>query len=169
MTRGISINPETVSASATKARHGRKPIGEEPLARVTVTVSPSMLDAVDLLVAGGAGKRATILRGLLMDGLTGAGLDALVDAPGVGVKGDPKAEGGGGDKASAQRRPGPGSKRIGREPLVHVSVLANQEAIASIEDAARRTGLPRADVMRRLIESGYREVLLRGYRPAERG
>ena len=48
-------------------------------------------------------------------------------------------------------------------------LIIRPEELARIEDVAASSGLPRAVIMRRLIEAVYREVLLRGYRPAEGG
>ena len=59
--------------------HGRKRYGDDRLVRATVTISPSTLDAVDVLVESGMGKRATVLRGLLMGDLAVTDLDALGD------------------------------------------------------------------------------------------
>lgn len=61
-------------------RPGRRRLGREPYVRVTFSVPPALMDAVETLGRHGFGKKATVVRALVEAGLAVGGLETIQKA-----------------------------------------------------------------------------------------
>lgn len=144
-----------MTARARKPRKGRRRLGDEPFAHVAFGIPPTVSDAVDVLARAGLGSRSSIARTLVETAMEFGALEAFEEQAGPGG-----AEGG---QAKA-RKPGPGRRRIGRDRLVNVSTMLEPAKLEEITKAAEPAGLPRGDVLRRLLIAGYEQMLAEGYK-----
>lgn len=172
---------------------GRHRLGAEVLARASLSISPAMMDVVEALGARGRGKKATVMRTLIEAGVRSGALDRIAAdaaraADGVesghngGVDGESGSatsvgtvggssdgpEMGKGTAAQAEpvikpRKPGPGRRREGREPMVLVNATLDPVLLGRIETVANEAGLPRSHVLRLLAEAGFAELVDAGY------
>jgi hypothetical protein len=134
-----------------KSHRGRKRLGKQPYTRFTVSIAPSMLDAIDFLSEQGMGARATVLRAFIEAGSKATSIDELINQAAT-ERDDPTT-----------RNPGPGGKLIGRERLVKVSTMVEPKLFEAVGAAAEYASIPKGDLLRRLAEAGYQQVILRGY------
>lgn len=148
ISENVDFTKENRSVRATESHPGRKRLGKELLAHITLPLPPSVIEVVDVLAKSGFGTRSSIVRTLIQTGFEQGELDSLSQQVAID---------------SAERKPGSGRKRIGRERMDKVSTLIEPAMLERIEQAAKSAGISRSDALRRLLVAGYEYMIVSGY------